>query len=305
MMISAVPKEKNMKKGMIFGRKNPGTLTLAVLTIVFVSVFWGVMPAGAVLLTDPDDPRIWQGASVGTFAQLIYGSNTLANRQQVIADGLLDDGTFNTSGVGFGSYYGNNLGCSGFSFADGTYNYTCGTESLAQYTARGNDLDWEWLQDLGDGGTSWTQGNVWDLGGPSNQAVVFPIIDHGPLPNEAIEYSVYLSNNQYATTIGSDGNTQWVAADLERAYLEGWDSTQIADGFTTVWRLPDAQTFQYVNVFSGGPAAFFRDGDDEIDTVAGLTFEGNPANPVPEPGTVLLLASGLAGIAAFRKKFMA
>ena len=28
-------------------------------------------------LTNPDDPRNWQGAAVGTFAQLIYGADTL------------------------------------------------------------------------------------------------------------------------------------------------------------------------------------------------------------------------------------
>ena len=54
--------------------------------------------ASAALLTDPDDLRSWQGATVGTFAQLYYGSNTLANRQLVIANGLLDDGIFNPTG---------------------------------------------------------------------------------------------------------------------------------------------------------------------------------------------------------------
>ena len=42
------------------------------------------LPVEAALITDPNDPRTWQGASVGTFAQLFYGSNTLANRQQVV-----------------------------------------------------------------------------------------------------------------------------------------------------------------------------------------------------------------------------
>ena len=45
-----------------------------------------VSAANAALLTDPNDPRTWQGASIGTFATLYYGSNTLANRQQVIDD---------------------------------------------------------------------------------------------------------------------------------------------------------------------------------------------------------------------------
>lgn len=145
----------------------------------FAAVLLMASAAQATPLTNPDDARSWQGANVGTFATLLYGSNTLANRQAVIDSNLLDDGTFNTTNVGTGSYYGNNLGCSGLSYGGGGYGYNCWNESLATYTARADDLDWQWVQDLGDGGTSWTQGNVWDLGGLANQAVVFPIIDHG------------------------------------------------------------------------------------------------------------------------------
>lgn len=29
----------------------------------------------AALVTNPNDPRNWQGATVGTFAQLVYGAN--------------------------------------------------------------------------------------------------------------------------------------------------------------------------------------------------------------------------------------
>ena len=228
----------------------------------------------------------------------------MANRQAVVTSGLLDDSIFNTTGVGSGSYYGLNLGCSGFSFADGTYNYSCGNESLVTYTARASGIDWNWVQDLGDGGSSWTEGNVWDLGGLANQAVIFPIIDHGPLPQEAIEYTVYLSNNKFATTLGLDGNTDWVLAELDRVYLEGRDTSQVADGFTTVWRLPGKQEFQYVNVFSGGPSALHRDGDDEIDGAAGLHFDDTPTRPteIPEPGTLVLTGIGLAALGLRRRK---
>ncbi len=50
------------------------------------------------LITDPNDPRSFQGATVGTFAQLVYGSNTLANRQLVVDNQLLDDGIIDTTG---------------------------------------------------------------------------------------------------------------------------------------------------------------------------------------------------------------
>lgn len=48
--------------------------------------------AHAALLTDPNDPRNWQGANIGTFAQLFFDANTAATRQQVIDGNLLDDG---------------------------------------------------------------------------------------------------------------------------------------------------------------------------------------------------------------------
>ncbi len=52
----------------------------------------------ASLLTDQGDARVWQGANVGTFAQLYYGSNTATTRQQVIDNKLLDDGNFDPTG---------------------------------------------------------------------------------------------------------------------------------------------------------------------------------------------------------------
>ncbi len=54
--------------------------------------------AQAALVTDPDDARSWQGANVGTFAALYYGANTLANRQLVVDNKLLDDSIFDATG---------------------------------------------------------------------------------------------------------------------------------------------------------------------------------------------------------------
>src|SRR5262245_4754941 len=53
----------------------------------------------AALVTDPNDPRNWQGATVGTFAALYYGADTPANRQLVVDNQLLDDGLFNFAGA--------------------------------------------------------------------------------------------------------------------------------------------------------------------------------------------------------------
>ena len=85
--------------------------------------------AYAAPLTDPDDPRSWQGASVETF-RTAFG---LATRQDVIDLGLLEDGAFptyadtspfnvagsacgaGTSEIVTGLYIGAVQGCSGYS----------------------------------------------------------------------------------------------------------------------------------------------------------------------------------------------
>jgi thrombospondin type 3 repeat protein len=248
--------------------------------------------ARADLVTDPNDPRSWQGATVETFRQLLG----FPTRQDLINAQILDDGVFPTNGydatfpgpglrpcatqppgIATPLYIAGVEGCSGYSYNPATWDYVCGGASLTDYAERARCLDMWFIQDFGDGNV--VNSNVWDLGGPANQVAVFPIIDHGPLPGEAMEYSVFLSNNPAATTIGTDGNTHWVLALLDKVYLEGWTRGWIADGYTTVWRLPNGQTFRYANVTAGGPGALIHDQDDEIDTVIGLTSAGEPVCP--------------------------
>lgn len=267
---------------------------VVVMTLALCSVLQTRGAFGAPV-TNPNDPRSWQGASLETFRSLL-GYPT---RQALIDAGLLDDGVFPPTAdyaasfvrpnapcgakppnIAAPTYVGGVQGCSGYSYNTAGYDYSCGDASLQDFAKRGECLDMWWIQDGGDGDV--TSGNVWDLGGQSNQVAVFPIIDHGPLPGEAIEYTVYLSNNPGATSIGTNGETQWVRAFLVKVYLEGWHPGWIADGFTTVWQLPSGQTFRYANVVAGGPGALVRDGDDEIDTVIGMTIGGEPVCSRPE-----------------------
>lgn len=261
-------------------------MRLAIKVLALPVLLLIASPVSAAPITDPNDGRTWQGASLETFRSLL-GYATL---QDLVNAGILDDGVFPNSaayastfvlpGAACGShpanlaqspYVGGVQGAEGYSYNPAGYDYTTGA---GNYADAARCLDMWWVQDLGDGDVA--SGNVWDLGAPSNQAAVFPIVDHGPLPEEAIEYTVYLSNNPNATVAGNDGNTEWVLATLDKVYLEGWITTWIADGFTTVWRLPAAQTFRYVNVVAGGPGSLIHDGDDEIDTVIGLTAGGDP-----------------------------
>lgn len=268
---------------------------LAKLAIAATAV--AATAAQAAPLTDPDDARIWQGATVGTFATLYYGSNTLANRQLVINNQLLDDGLFNPAGfvagsliTSVGQYSGQGGGTSldgnGPDAHDGTYNYVC-CGPLTRFQAA-DAIDQHWMQ------TSDVIGQtVWDLGFQATKAAVFNTIDHGPLPDEAIESTVYLSNDQVT----------WVQAVTERVWLEGFmtDTGVLWDGFTYAVGTGTSQTFRYASVIHGGPGALIRDGDNEINGIMGLRADFTPT-PAPEPASLALLGLGLAGLGFSRRR---
>jgi hypothetical protein len=178
-----------------------------------------------------------------------------------------------------------------------------------------NSLDWLWTQVLrtNDSGAvvddgapgfyyPW-RGRIYDLGGEANRVVVFPISDHGPLPCEAFEYAVWLSNDPNATAIAPEGAPDpnlWNPARLVRVFQQGWTRNvtaegavdrergdlasflrdasagdAVADSLVTVWALPCGLSFRYVSIQAGndgnpGPECQFHSSDDELDAVAGL-----------------------------------
>jgi hypothetical protein len=261
----------------------------AVATLVVLGVFT-ISAANAALLTNPNDPRTWQGASVGTFAALFYGSNTLANRQQVIDDQLLDDGLFGFAGATAATMTSTtgvlpNPGRSLDTTGTGSYLYDFPGISI---NTAGDSIDNLWVQTnnvIGDA--------IWDLGAPSTKAAIFNTIDHGPLPGEAIEATVYLSNDQ----------TTWTQAVTERVWLEGYELELgiLWDGFTYAVGTGTGDTFRYASIIWGGPGALISDGDNEINGVLGLDSDFTPS-VVPVPAAVWLFGSALIGLIGFSKR---
>lgn len=258
-----------------------------------VSILCGTALTAAPCLTNGADvvgnPAL--GATVQTFVNLGINPNTTC-----IENGLWT----NPSGFGLGTYIkgANGLGGSPdptiLAWNSSTVDGTIGGNA--------NSLDFFWVQDggntldFGNGivGGAPSQGIVWDLGGQANKAVVFVAVDHGPLPEEVLENTAWLSNNPDA----ADGG--WTQAVLEHVYGAGWSpDPNIVDGFVAVYTLPTNTTFRYVSVTWGGPGSIHRDGDNEIDAVGGLTEGGTGVNEVPEPATAGMLAGGglLLGLA--------
>ncbi|MBV9878942.1 MAG: PEP-CTERM sorting domain-containing protein [Gemmatirosa sp.] len=253
-------------------------------------------PAGAQCLTNPSDAvgNPVFGATVATFTSFGINPNVTC-----IENGLWKDPT----GFLLGSYV-KGAESSGFGYDPKTLGAYNGA-SLGSLAADANGRDFYWVQDTSPGGIfngalggAPSTGIVWDLGGQANQLAVFVFVDHGPVPQEVLENTAWLSNDPNALDAG------WTQASLTHVYGAGWSpDPDVADGFVAVYQLAGGATFRYASVTWGGPGSIQRDGDNEIDAVGGLTVNGGGVGTVtPEPMTLSLVGLGLVGLGIVRRR---
>lgn len=279
-------------------------------------------PAVLVLVLSTAAPRASAQATCVDSTGDMCLNRLAADRIDGVVDGIFrtSDGRFAPQ-LSFARYIRGVNGCIGVTHTPTILEgYTCCTPPCGapggdDPSFHANALDWYWTQVLrtdattgavvGDGAAGnylpWT-GRIYDLGGEANRVVVFPITDHPPLPCEAFEYSIWLSNNPDSTEIAPEGApdpTRWNPARLIRAFTQGWtrnpratgtdrdrvdleawlhdNSTgeAVADALVTVWALPCGASFRYAAMQAGnygnpGPECAFHSSDDELDAVAGL-----------------------------------
>lgn len=129
----------------------------------------------------------------------------------------------------------------------------------------GNSVDLNWVQDVNTD----RDFLVWDMGRKVRTVDVFPSIDHLPIPQEGLEFTVYAS----ADPNPPDASPKWVVGDIKKVFDSGWNAEWIADDFVSRWKLPGK--YRYVGIQWGGPKAAQADGDTEIDAVCIPTDKGH------------------------------
>jgi len=149
--------------------------------------------------------------------------------------------------------------------------------------AAASDYDHYWLQ--------FDPAIVWSSGSPLKQVFAIPGVDHGPIPQENLEFIIW----------GSKDKVTWEEGTILKIYRDGFDTANTdaghSDDYTSLWGFRDAYT--YFRATSGDHldphygSHYGSAGEGEIDGLAA------PGSSIPEPSSLLLFASGMLGPAGY------
>jgi hypothetical protein len=88
---------------------------------------------------------------------------------------------------------------------------------------------------------------VRSTGSCSRRPPCVPLIDHPPVPEEALEFTVWSSDDPNPPFT----SPKWTVGNIVRVFDSGWNREWIADDFVSRWRFP--QRHQYIALQWGGP----------------------------------------------------
>ncbi len=164
-------------------------------------------------------------------------------------------------------------------------NYLYTFDSINPTSGFSPDFHW-----LASGGTTPATGAQWQFSALASEYYLYPATDHGPLPDEALESSLWGSNN---------GGSTWILGTIVEVYELGWNAAGIADDGATRWMFNTpvdliANVVGINQTFVGG-GYVYSDGDYETDAVM--------QKRLPEPATVTLLLAAMPVLAwAWRRR---
>ncbi len=242
--------------------------------------------AGVMTVTIMSLAALVGGAGDAIAAHVAYVHQTAAGINAMTVPGTIPPasyalGTYVSGGVATGTSPANAYAWTG----DATFDPTAA-----------NSLDHHWMQVS-------TAPLIMDMGVPTTSAIVFPSIDHGPVPYEALESTVWGSNNPAAPFPAG-----WTLATMTSVYRDGWvaaGAPQESDDWVSVWSFPSG-SFRYIAVYANKSIDFTPDdpstndcagdgvwcsAENEIDAVGRplgpdltITKDPKPGQPAPVPG---------------------
>ena len=177
--------------------------------------------------------------------------------------------TFSASGVGNSGYH------------YPPYGYTDFTQPSPQNANAGKVPDHHWVADgvsPGGVGTNF----LWRFASLQTNYWMYPGIDHDPVPGEALEATLYGSNN---------GGSTWIKGTVVKVYEQGWDPATIPDDGVSEWFFgTPVDLITAVPGLTQNQYSFSLGNDYEIDAVMGT----------PEPASLMLLTAG--GLLAIKRR---